>query len=132
MWIYSQGLATIYYKEDVTSEPQKVSAGYSGQDTGLNNPEFQCELFGPLPRGDYTIGAPEVGPSDYSLRLTPDADNDMCNPTRSHFLIHGDRDENPPRNEMVASHGCIILPRAIRERIWNSGDTKLRVVDYGA
>lgn len=40
------------------------------------------------------------------------------------FRIHGDSIRAPG----TASHGCIILPRAIRDRIWASGDRALQVV----
>jgi hypothetical protein len=41
---------------------------------------------------------------------------------RSLFRIHGDNAQND------ASHGCVILPRNIRELIWNSGDRALTVI----
>jgi hypothetical protein len=43
---------------------------------------------------------------------------------RAGFLIHGDSVKAPG----TASHGCIILPRAIRDRIAVSEDTRLCVV----
>lgn len=103
----------------------EVAVGYAGADDGKNNPDMQdVQKVGPLPRGKYSIGAPcdtqTHGP--YVLRLTPDADNDMCG--RAGFLIHGDSTAHPG----AASEGCIILARPIRERIWNSGDRDLEVV----
>ncbi|HYE46677.1 MAG TPA: hypothetical protein VEA44_12995, partial [Caulobacter sp.] len=44
---------------------------------------------------------------------------------RSAFRIHGDSVRAPG----TASKGCIILPRAVREAIWRSGDRDLEVVE---
>jgi hypothetical protein len=43
---------------------------------------------------------------------------------RGEFRIHGDSIAHPG----TASHGCIILPRAVRDAIWRSGDRALEVV----
>jgi hypothetical protein len=43
---------------------------------------------------------------------------------RDGFLIHGDSVEHPG----TASHGCIIMSRAIREAIAQSDDHELNVV----
>ncbi|MFA6125072.1 MAG: hypothetical protein WCS75_11525 [Sphingomonas sp.] len=40
------------------------------------------------------------------------------------FRIHGDN----AKLDRSASHGCIILPRAVRERMWASGDRIVEVV----
>ena len=58
----------------------------------------------------------------FVLRLTPAPTNEMFG--RDGFLIHGDSIEHPGS----ASHGCIILPRAIREAIAKSDDDTLHVV----
>jgi hypothetical protein len=102
-----------------------VAIGYSGAGGGKNNPAMQeAQRIGPIPRGRYTIGEPvnteTHGP--YVLRLTPDDANDMHG--RSGFLIHGDSVKAPG----TASEGCIIMPRWVREQIWNSGDLDLEVV----
>lgn len=131
MWIYSQGLATIYYKDPATDTLTIIAKGYSGLGVGLNSPTFQCQQdLGPLPRGLYKIKAPKDGPTPYSLPLSPQPGTDMCNPPRHSFLIHGDRNSEPPRAPNAASHGCIILSRNVRETIWNSGDDVLLVVEY--
>ena len=98
---------------------------YSGKGAGKNNPELQDRHnVGPIPRGLYTIDDPcdteNHGP--YVLGLTPDAENEMCG--RSAFLIHGDSVSRPG----TASKGCIILPRKVRETIWQSCDRQLEVV----
>jgi len=102
-----------------------VAIGYSGAGNGKNNPDMQdAQRIGPIPRGTYTITDPHDTPTHgpYVLGLTPDPDNNMCG--RSGFLIHGDSKEHPGQ----ASQGCIIVPRLIREEIWESGDTALEVV----
>jgi len=100
--------------------------GYAGKGEGKNNPDAQDQRnVGPLPRGTYTIEAPvdTVANGPYVLRLQPAAYNNMCG--RSGFLIHGDSTREPG----TASEGCIIAPRMVRERIWNSGDRELEVVE---
>lgn len=103
-----------------------VGTGYSGAPPlGKNNPVFQnVKSIGPIPQGSYTIGAlfnsPTHGPD--SMHLTPDPANDMFG--RDCFLMHGDSIAHPGS----ASQGCIIMPRAIRELVANSGDDRLVVL----
>lgn len=108
--------------------------GYSGWDDGdnipepgegKNNPDAQAvKNVGPIPVGQYNIGPvydhPTKGP--VVMRLTPKVGTEAFG--RSAFLIHGDSVHAPG----TASHGCIILPRKIRERVAASGDTDLEVV----
>jgi hypothetical protein len=92
---------------------------------GLNNVHLESMAdFGPIPRGQYSIGPffddPEKGP--IVARLTPaPGTNDYG---RSGFMIHGD---NALMNE-TASEGCIILQHSIRVQIQDSGDKDLLVV----
>jgi hypothetical protein len=131
MWIYSQGFATLYYQASVDGPLTEVAKGYSGRGVGRNDPTYQCnEEWGPLPIGKYTIEEPKKGPTPYSLPLEPDPTNDMCDPPRENFLIHGDKATEPPEIPYVASHGCIILPRPTRQKIWESGDHELLVVRF--
>lgn len=118
-WRYDQATG------EMSVDGEVVATGYSGAEDGKNDPMAQSEHnIGPIPRGKYAIGEPSDtkthGP--YVLHLTPDAANEMFG--RSGFLIHGDSVVHPG----TASEGCIILPRAVRERIWQSGDTQLEVV----
>ena len=71
-----------------------------------------------------TVGAPEdnVTHGPYKLALTPDPANQMFG--RSGFLMHGDILEHPG----CASEGCIIMPRDVREKMWESEDHALAVV----
>ena len=115
-WVQSTG--------QLSQDGQSQGFGYSGAGECKNDPAKQdVHNAGPIPRGIYTIGEPgdtnTHGP--YVLHLTPDAGNEMCG--RSGFLIHGDSVVNPG----TASEGCIILPRKVRERIWQSGDRTLEV-----
>lgn len=122
MWTYEQRTGHLY---DATGE--LVATGYSGFGPGKNAPAWQDHHdVGPIPCGTYTIGEPECvtvagshGP--FVLRLSPFASNAMFD--RAGFLIHGDSGSHPGS----ASHGCIILPRPIRERIADSGDHFLTV-----
>jgi hypothetical protein len=88
--------------------------GYSGHGDGKNKPAAQSiPNVGPIPQGRYSIGKPydstHTGP--FTLPLIG-LSIDKCF-GRSDFRIHGDSREHPGE----ASHGCIILPRDVRERI---------------
>jgi hypothetical protein len=81
--------------------------------------------IGPIPRGDWTVAGPPVDSKDhgpYVLKLNPAPSTETHG--RSGFLMHSDSKEHPGS----ASHGCVILPRAVREAVWQSGDRDLEVV----
>jgi hypothetical protein len=120
MWTYEQKTG-----RTVDENGHVVATGYSGFGEGKNNPtEETIRNVGPIPEGFYDIQSPVDAPlhGPYTLQLLPDVENVMYG--RSGFLIHGDSKERPGQ----ASEGCIILPRFARERIWESGDHRLRVV----
>lgn len=99
--------------------------GYSGKGRGLNNAALQAAVgTGPIPQGRWTItgrrDSPNTGPC--TLILVPVPGTETFG--RSEFRIHGDSIAHPG----TASHGCIILPRAVRDAIWRSGDHALEVV----
>jgi hypothetical protein len=80
---------------------------------------------GPIPLGAWVIvGPPFNSPHHgrYVLRLEPSVGTNRFG--RSGLLMHGDSVEA----RGSASRGCIILPRTIRELVWQSGDTALEVV----
>jgi hypothetical protein len=115
----------------LSRDGRTVSMGYSGRGRGVNNPALEAvRATGPIPAGEWRIGAPynsaNVGPYTlpvYAVDAIP-AD-DIHQPTgRSAFRIHGDSIRNPGD----ASRGCIIIPRRAREAIWRSGDRVLIVV----
>ena len=118
-WQYHQSSGNLDH------DGQPVGVGYSGAGECKNDPDAQDRHNeGPIPRGRYTIEPPQdtVSHGPYVLRLVPDEANDMEG--RGNFLLHGDSKLDPGN----ASQGCIILPRKIREIVWNSGDNLLEVV----
>jgi Protein of unknown function (DUF2778) len=120
-WIYQQATGRLLYNDEV------VGIGYSGHLEGLNDPAFQDLPFvGPIPQGLYNIGpmedSPTLGPE--TIILAPDPSNQMFG--RDNFRIHGDSVEFP--GQRMASDGCIIMSRDVRETVWNSGDRVLQVV----
>lgn len=108
----------------VSKDGTILARGYSGQGKGLNNPELQTAVGeGPIPVGLYSIAgkrdSSNTGP--VTMDLTPAKGTDTLG--RSLFRIHGD---NKAMN-FTASHGCIILPRTVRDIISRSGDRDLLV-----
>lgn len=117
-WEYSQSTGHLTYNGSF------VIRGYAGAGGGQNNPDMEhIRNVGPIPRGTYDIGQPRntgsKGP--HVMDLSPRGHNALG---RTEFLIHGDS-INDPGN---ASEGCVILPRAVRERISGSADNVLEVV----
>lgn len=99
--------------------------GYSGFEEGKNNPEMQqIHDVGPIPCGVYRIGMPfdseTHGP--FAMRLIQQSSTETFG--RDRFLMHGDSKEHPG----LASHGCIIMARGIREAVAGSGDDLLKVI----
>jgi hypothetical protein len=120
MWIWDQSQGIL------SRNGKLISNGYSGRNRGKNNPSMQdAKGIGPIPRGGWTMtsvkNSSATGP--FTIVLEPKQTTDTCG--RSAFRIHGDSIKNPG----TASHGCIILPRVIREQIWASGDRDLLVVE---
>ncbi len=132
MWTYQQSSGKLKRGDKV------VATGYSGSGrlVGMNNPSLQwVNDVGPIPRGLYEIqlvhpfgNPPGKGPATqpkwgpFTMRLSPVGHNAAG---RSGFLIHGD--SRDPGRTGDASNGCIILPPAVREQIWKSGDHRLMV-----
>jgi hypothetical protein len=119
-WTYAQ------QSGELEQDGRPVATGYSGANEGKNNPELEnVRNVGPIPCGRWTITGPPLDTHDHGpcvLRLEPAAETQTH--ARAGFLIHGDSKANPG----TASHGCIILPRSIREQVWESGDRELLVV----
>ncbi len=99
--------------------------GYSGLGKWKNDPASEALAGkGPIPAGLWLIDlrpiqSPNTG--HYVLRLSP---NGHGAHERSAFEIHGDSADHPGR----ASHGCIIMPKGVREAIVKSGVSMLYVV----
>jgi hypothetical protein len=122
MWVYVQIDGALWH-----GDPEPVCFGYSGAEpNGKNKPNMESVVdVGPIPCGYYTItGPPYDDPKhgQFVLKLIPNPTNQMFG--RSGFLMHGDNKNTPG----TASLGCIIFPRNVRERIWNSSDRALEVV----
>jgi hypothetical protein len=119
-WTYSQK------NGELQQDGEPVAHGYSGAGAGKNNPDMEhVANVGPIPAGDWSITGPPVDTAEhgpYVLKLEPVAETQTFG--RSGFLMHGDSKEHPG----CASHGCVILPRSVREQVWNSGDRDLEVV----
>ena len=120
MWTYRQSNGALL------RDGEPIATGYSGYGAHANlAADETLKALGPIPRGRYTIGAPEAldgGPhGPFVLPLDAHPDNEMLG--RSGFLMHGDNSEG----NHTASMGCIILPRATRVLVAQSGDTDLEV-----
>lgn len=104
-----------------------MEQGFSGK-KGIwrNNPSLQHEKGkGPIPAGRYRIGkrrpCTSSGKPLDNFPLIPDPANQMFG--RSGFLIHGGSPQGDP------SQGCIIMTKATRDAIEQSGDRDLVVYD---
>ena len=119
-WSYAQKTG------ELRQDGEPVATGYSGAGAGKNNPDMErVPNVGPIPQGGWTIAGPPTNTADhgpYVLTLKPEADTRTFG--RTGFLMHGDSIESPG----CASQGCVIMPRAIREHVWKSGDRELEVV----
>ena len=103
---------------------QKIAQGYSGKGAGKNNDSMEnFTTIVPIPRGKYRINSPRdsVNTGPYVLPLLAVGHTAHG---RTSFQIHGDSIKYPG----TASSGGIIMPRAIREKIWGSHDRELTVV----
>ncbi len=119
MWTYTQ------VNGRLEKDGELIATGYSGFGAGKNNPAMQnVPNIGPIPLGEYEIGPPHdtVTHGPHVMALTPSAGTNTFG--RDGFLIHGDSKVSPG----TASHGCIILPRVVREQISVSGEMRVQVV----
>jgi hypothetical protein len=101
------------------------AGGYSGLGEGVNNPAMEAVRGeGPIPEGLWTFTdiAQDNHTGPFSIRIAPLPGT--VTHGRDGFRCHGD---NKAMNH-TASHGCIILPPAVRHQIWDSGDRELEVV----
>lgn len=124
-WLWDQSAG------ELRRDGKIVSRGYSGKDRGKNNPALQnVPGIGPIPQGMWRMvrvyDSANVGPFTIELHAvdaTP-GDDRHDETGRGAFRIHGDSIRAPG----TASKGCIILPRAVREALWRSGDRLIEVV----
>jgi len=118
-WVYKQSTGEIGHNGLF------VGIGYSGHGDYKNDPSAEnMPDFGPIPRGEYSIGPPFTHPvtGPFTMRLSPEPTNQMHG--RAGFLIHGDSIHSPG----TASNGCIVLNRDIRVQIAESDDNDLTVI----
>lgn len=124
-WVYRQSTG------ELLEDGKVISRGYSGKARGRNNPALQGVAgTGPIPRGRWRMtsvyNSARVGPFAITLHAIDAVPDDIHQATgRSAFRIHGDSIRAPG----TASNGCIILPRAVRERLWRTGDRTLEVIE---
>ncbi|MGA7777847.1 MAG: tlde1 domain-containing protein [Paraburkholderia sp.] len=117
-WTYNRTTGTLTNPEGLTI----ANDGYSGAGQGRNNPSMQnVQNIGPIPDGSYRVGNARhsTRTGAVSMDLAPEVGTDTHG--RSAFMIHGDNISH------TASHGCIILRRAVREQINQSTDRRLIV-----
>lgn len=121
MWVYHQSSGKLFKADGAV----QVAVGYSGFGKAKNDPTSQgLAGLGPIPRGTYLLGGlsdnDDHGP--LAIHLVPATGTNTLG--RSGFLVHGDSKEAPGS----ASHGCIIMPRAVREEMIDSPDKQLVVM----
>lgn len=120
MWIYVVRTGRLFQNDAYKA------TGYSGIGVGKNNPHEQDKHnVGPIPVGAYIIGRERETTETHGpvvMPLAPVAYSETFG--RSAFLIHGDSVSHPGE----ASHGCIIVPRPIRDEIASSTDRLLIVL----
>jgi hypothetical protein len=117
-WTYSQSSG------EISLDNTFVGRGYSGTHEGRNNPEMESvEDVGPIPAGFYSIGEAydDIGALGPCVMALDPADGTETF-GRTAFRIHGDNVQHD------ASHGCIIMPPAVRHEIASSTDRALLVV----
>ena len=119
-WLYRIGKGHLFH------DGALIGKGYSGQPPYVND-ATACSIknVGPIPPGAWSFtGAPYDSPTLGPFVLALEAKPGTNTFGRSAFRCHGDSKTAPG----TASHGCIVMPRDVREAIWNSSDPDLLVV----
>jgi Protein of unknown function (DUF2778) len=110
----------------MSHDGEYVGVGYSGLGLDKDQPSDEGVVGqGPIPRGLWSFGTPAESPTLGPLAIPLWADHTTETFGRTGFFCHGDSLSHPGQ----ASHGCIVMPRSIREQIISSGDAALTVVD---
>jgi hypothetical protein len=100
---------------------------YSGIGEGLNNPDMQeVHNIGPTPRGLYIIGPPYHHPKLGELTMNIVPRPNTLTFGRTDFRVHADLYGWPSKHR--ASHGCIIMLKAYREKLAVSLDRELDII----
>jgi len=104
-----------------------VALGWAGNSAGKNDPTMeQVHCIGPLPKGLYRVGPweaqhPGLGPLVAHLEQIEGESYG-----RDGFYIHGPAVD--PSHYGQESKGCIVIPRAGREKVWSLDPGFVRVV----
>ncbi len=123
MYIYYQ--RTGHLLPSTTGQDTLVATGYSGFGEARNDPVSERRPgLGPIPRGAYLIGdeSKDETHGPVAIHLLPLTGTETFG--RSGFLVHGDSISAPG----AASHGCIVVPRKVRESMADGGDRLLVVL----
>lgn len=102
--------------------------GYSGYPPHRNDPGSEVvRSLGPIPHGLWQAVEliPESSHGPFAIRLEPYDQTETFG--RAGFLMHGDSIPHPG----LASEGCIIQSRDVRELFWASADHDINVVRGG-
>ncbi|WP_119154575.1 tlde1 domain-containing protein [Caldimonas tepidiphila] len=121
-WYFDNASGKIFHERHFVGVGYSGAGNGEGPGAGRNNPALQhLRGIGPIPAGNYRIGAAYHHPSKGRLcmALTPDGHDALG---RSGFLIHGDNAQGD------ASQGCIIADSTIRTMIATSSDRRLTVL----
>lgn len=119
VFVYHQASGEFYAEEKL------LARGYSGQPPHVNVAADEwMHALGPIPRGEWIVGkaidSAQLGP--VAVPLTPTVQTRTFG--REGFFVHGDSKVDPGR----ASHGCIIMPRDVREILAVNVGAVVRVV----
>ena len=124
MWVFRIKIGDIHHGDELAA----VDC-YSGYGEARNDPDRIREAgLGPIPIGAYLIGHEDEDVDKHgpiALHLLPLTGTETFG--RSAFMCHGDSALHPG----AASHGCIIAPKPVRERMADGPD-KLLIVLSGA
>jgi Protein of unknown function (DUF2778) len=132
-WVFNSTNGNLSHDGELVTD-----SGWAGHDAGRNNPAMEADRdIGPIPRGAWFIGeaidSQHLGP--IAMPLVPYAVGDDWGTAlgsvdatntygRGGFFIHGASAINPGES----SHGCVILPRVVRQQIAAGDDRILQVV----
>lgn len=111
----------------ITSGQVLIGVGYSGHEEGLNNSEFENKHdIGPIPRGKWKMITffenQYENKGTHVIRLEPNEETETFG--RDGFLVHGDN----AAMDKSASHGCIIVEKSARDKMWSDADKIIEVV----
>lgn len=96
--------------------------GYSGHGLDVNQPAAESHpASGPIPRGKYRIGPARTSANTGVITMNLDPEPGTETWGRSLLRMHGDN----RLGNRSASHGCVVMGRAIRLAVAASPDKEL-------